>query len=147
MITSHLLWAWHRKILSEESLKRRTLSYSACTHKSSSRESFYRHKRDDDCLDCQRPYSKIDRVFSKFSHLPNCKGLNYIVCKNCKVEQAVNVTLHAVDQGFEAWCFGEEGLFKNLVNSLDISIAHFTSKRERNFSKLGNIAWNVIFIF
>ena len=40
--------------------------------------------------------------------------MSFIICKTCRADNAVNVTLHALDQGFEVWCFAI-GNFENLV--------------------------------
>ena len=76
-----------------------------------------REKREDDCIDCNRPYSKIDSVARKYSGYPSCREGNMMICKECTARRAENVSLHAIDQSFEIWCWVEAGLFENLVRS------------------------------
>lgn len=42
-----------------------------------------------------------------------------MVCKACTAQHVSDVSLHAVEQGFEVWCFGQAGLFQNSVSSFD----------------------------
>ena len=110
----------------------------------------FRHRREDDCLDCVKTYTSSDLPLETVRAMELCQAKNVIVCRSCEVQNLKNVSVHTFVRGFEAWCF-DSADFTNkvrlagiLTSSQAVYMPLLSLLSPADQSVLDNISWLLV---